>query len=84
MKVHLAYNMVQRATDIFRNEFTPAQLVRIFDREEPDNETKSLFEQLRECDEIVEDIPVVDVKVYGCELANWIFTELAAKHGLTR
>lgn len=84
MKVYLTYNGVQQSTDIFRNEFVPSQMVRISDRDKGDDETSSLIDQLRACKEIVEDIPVDNVRAFDCEESNWLFTELVAKHGLTR
>jgi len=73
MIVHIKYNEVRQATDVFRNTYKPAQFMRIFNYERC-GETEDMLIQLENLQKI---------KDGDSDMANWIFTDLVARYGLS-
>jgi len=82
MNIYMAYNPVRQGTDIFRNDFTPAQLVRIPDEDGRDPAITQLVKELTEEENVSTPI-MKDVMTFNSDKASFIFTELAALCGFS-
>ena len=72
MIVHIHYNLGRQTTDVFRNAFQPIQFARISD-DKRCGDTEDMLIQLEDLQKS---------KNGDSDMANWLFTELVAIHGL--